>query len=73
MTEGMFATVRRRTVPTMGSLSQKTVWLMVLKRVQAASRTWRKLDGRNQLRKLLEGLKVVDGIADDDVADTSAP
>lgn len=68
----MFATIRHRTVPTRGSPSQKTVWLMVLKRVQAASRTWCKLGGRSQLRKLIEGIKLGDGIADGDVADTSA-
>ena len=38
-TESVFATVRHRTVRTKGSLSQKTVKLMVFKLVQADSKT----------------------------------
>ena len=70
--ESVFATVRHRTVRTKGALSQKTVKLMVFKLVQAASKTWRRLNGRNQLPKLIEGIKFADGIAVNDVAETSA-
>lgn len=70
--ESVFATVRHRTVRTKGALSQKTVRLMVFKLVQAASKTWRRLNGRNQLPKLIEGIKFADGIAVNDVAETSA-
>ena len=70
--ESVFATVRHRTVRTKGALSQKTVKLMVFKLVQAASKTWRRLNGRNQLPKLIEGIKFADGIAVNDVAKTSA-
>lgn len=70
--ESVFATVRHRTVRTKGSLSQKTVKLMVFKLVQAASKTWRRLNGRNQLPKLIEGIKFTDGVAENDVVETSA-
>lgn len=70
--ESVFATVRHRTVRTKGSLSQKTVKLMVFKLVQAASKTWRRLNGRNQLPRIIEGTKFTDGVAENDVAETSA-
>jgi len=70
--ESVFATVRHRTVRTKGSLSQKTAKLMVFKLVQAASKTWRRLNGKNQLPKLIEGIKFTDGIAENDVAEITA-
>jgi transposase-like protein len=70
--ESVFATVRHRTVRTKGSLSQKTAKLMVFKLVQAASNTWRRLNGRNQLPKIIKGIKFADGIAENDVAETTA-
>ena len=70
--ESVFATVRHRTVRTRGSLSQKTVKLMVFKLVQAASKTWRRLNGRNQLPRIIEGIKFADGIAEDDATEISA-
>lgn len=70
--ESVFATVRHRTVRTKGSLSQRTAKLMVFKLIQAASKTWRRLNGRNQLPRLIEGIKFTDGIAENDVAETSA-
>ncbi len=70
--ESVFATVRHRTIRTKGALSQKTVKLMVFKLVQAASKTWRRLNGRNQLPKLIEGIRFTDGVAENDVAETSA-
>jgi transposase-like protein len=70
--ESVFATVRHRTVRTKGALSQKTVKLMVFKLVQAASKTWRRLYGRNQLPKVIEGIKFTDGVAVVDTTETSA-
>ena len=70
--ESVFATVRHRTVRTKGALSQKTVKLMVFKLVQAASKTWRRLNGRNQLPKIIEGIKFTDGVALVDTTETSA-
>jgi putative transposase len=51
--ESVFATVRHRTVRTKGSLSSKTARLMVFKLVMAASKTWRRLMGENQLPKVI--------------------
>ena len=59
--ESVFATVRHRTVRTKGSLSPITARLMVFKLVMAASKTWRRLKGENQLPKLLAGAIFRDG------------
>jgi putative transposase len=58
----VFATVRHRTVRTKGVLSQDTARLMVFKLVMAASRTWRRLKGENQLPKVVQGVTVRDGV-----------
>jgi len=60
--ESVFATVRHRTERTKGSLSPKTAKLMVFKLIDAASKTWRRLKGTNQLPKLIAGVKFTDGI-----------
>lgn len=60
--ESVFATVRHRTVRTKGSLSPKTAKLMVFKLIDAASKTWRRLKGTNQLPKVIAGVKFTDGI-----------
>ena len=59
--EGVFATVRHRTVRTKGALSPTTARLMVFKLVIAASRTWRRLKGENQLPKVVAGVRFQDG------------
>ena len=60
--ESVFATVRHRTVRTKGSLSPTTARLMVFKLIMAASKTWRRLKGTNQLPKLIAGVRFNDGI-----------
>lgn len=70
--ESVFATVRHRTVRTKGALSQKTAKLMVFTLVRAASKTWRKLNGTNQLPSVIEGVKFTDGIAHRDAAKSRA-
>ena len=60
--ESVFATVRHRTVRMKGALSQDTARLMVFKLVMAASKTWRRLQGQNQLPKIVKGAKFRDGI-----------
>jgi len=60
--ESVFATVRHRTVRTKGALSRRTAKLMVFKLVMAASKTWRRLKGENQLPKVIAGIKLTDGI-----------
>ena len=60
--ESVFATVRHRTMRTKGALSQQTALLMVFKLVMAASRTWRRLKGQNQLPKVITGVTFRDGV-----------
>jgi putative transposase len=60
--ESIFATVRHRTVRMKGALSQDTARLMVFKLVMAASKTWHRLQGQNQLPKVIKGVKFRDGI-----------
>jgi hypothetical protein len=45
-----------------GALSQDAAKLMVFKLISAASRTWRRLQGENQLPKIIQGVKFRDGI-----------
>jgi putative transposase len=59
--ESVFATVRHRTVRTKGALSQDTARLMVFKLIMAASRTWRRLKGENQLPKVVRGVRFENG------------
>jgi putative transposase len=70
--ESVFATVRHRTVRTKGSLSSTTAKLMVFKLVIAASKTWRRLNGENQLPKIIGGVRFQDGIEVIKVPATSA-
>jgi transposase-like protein len=70
--ESVFATVRHRTVRTKGTLSQKTVKIMVFTLIRAASKTWRRLKGANQLPRLIEGVKFVDGVASNDARENRA-
>ena len=59
--ESVFATVRHRTVRTKGALSPTTARLMVFKLVMAAAKTWRRLNGENQLPKVVAGVTFRDG------------
>jgi len=70
--ESVFATVRHRTVRTRGALSQKTAKLMVFTLVRAASKKWRKLNGQNQLPRVIEGVKFTDGVALPDADESRA-
>ena len=60
--ESVFATVRHRTVRMKGALSQDTARLMVFKLVKAAAKSWRHLQGQNQLPKIIAGVTFRDGI-----------
>jgi len=70
--ESVFATVRHRTVRTKGCLSHHTALVMVFKLVIAASRTWRRLKGRNHLPKIIDGVKFADGVELKEPARTAA-
>src|SRR6266436_3367004 len=60
--ESTFATVRHRTIRSKGCLSNKTALAMVFKLVDGAQKNWRKLDGHNQLPKIIQGVKFTDGL-----------
>jgi transposase-like protein len=61
--ESVFATVRHRTVRSKGCLSNKTALAMIFKLAEDAEKTsWRRLNGHNQLPKLILGVKFADGI-----------
>jgi len=60
--ESAFATVRHRTVRSKGCLSNKTALAMIFKLAEAAERSWRRLDGHNQLPKIIRGVRFADGI-----------
>ncbi len=67
--EIVFATIRHRTVRTKGALSQDTARLMVFKLVMAASETWRRLKGENQLPQVVQGVTFRNGV---EITDTPA-
>ena len=54
--------MRHRTIRSKGCLSNKTALAMVFKLVDGAQKTWRRLDGHNQLPKIILGVKFTDGI-----------
>src|ERR1700731_3322056 len=60
--ESTFATVRHRTIRSKGCLSNKTALPMVFKLVEGAQKNWRRIDGHNQLPKLIQGVRFTDGI-----------
>lgn len=60
--ESTFATVRHRTIRSKGSLSNTTALAMVFKLVEAAQRSWRRLDGHSQLPKVVLGVRFNDGL-----------
>jgi putative transposase len=60
--ESTFATVRHRTIRSKGCLSNRTALAMVFKIVEAAQKTWRRLDGHNQLPKVVRGVRFADGL-----------
>ena len=60
--ESTFATVRHRTIRSKGCLSNATALAMVFKLVDAAQKSWRRLDGHNQLPKVVLGAMIKDGL-----------
>ena len=60
--ESSFATVRHRPVRSKGCLSNKTALAMIFKLAEAAERSWRRLNGHNQLPKMILGVRFADGI-----------
>ena len=60
--ESTLATLRHRTIRSKGCLSNTTALAMVFKLVDAAQKSWRRLDGHNQLPKVVLGAKFFDGL-----------
>jgi putative transposase len=60
--ESSFATIRHRTVRSKGCLSNKTALAMIFKLAEAAEKSWRRLDGHNQLPKVILKIKFADGL-----------
>ena len=60
--ESTFATVKHRTKRSKGCLGRETAFIMVFKLIKNAEKTWRKLDGKNQLSKIISGVKFSDGL-----------
>ena len=60
--ESTFATVRHRTIRSKGCLSNRTALATVFKLLEAAQKSWRRLDGHNQLPKLVLGVTFNNGI-----------
>ena len=56
------ARVNFRKILSKGCLSNKTALAMVFKLLEAAQKSWRRLDGHNQLPKLALGVTFNDGI-----------
>ena len=54
--------MRHRTIRSKGCLSNKTALAMVFKLIDGAQKTWRRLDGHNQLPKIIQGVKFTDGL-----------
>jgi putative transposase len=60
--ESSFATVRHRTVRSKGCLSNRTALAMIFKLAEAVEKSWRRLDGHNQLPKVILGVRFADGM-----------
>ena len=60
--ESTFATVRHRTVRAKGCLSNKTALAMIFKLAEAAEKSWRRLDGHQQMPKVILGVTFADGV-----------
>ena len=63
--ESTFATVRLRTHKTKGCGSRTASLTMVFKLTQSAERHWRRLNGTKQLPEVIQGVKFIDGIKQD--------
>lgn len=59
--ESTFATVRHRTRKTKGCGSRKATLMMVFKLCLEASKRWRKLQGYAKIKKIIEGIRFIDG------------
>ncbi|MCJ7735725.1 MAG: IS256 family transposase [Anaerolineae bacterium] len=66
--ESTFATVRLRTAKTRGCLSRITLLTMIFRLCLSAQRRWRRLDGRDRLADIIQGISFVDGLRQERIA-----
>jgi putative transposase len=66
--ESTFATVRLRTTKTRGMLTRDTMLTMVFKLATCAQKRWRRLNRPERLGELIQGIKFVNGIKQEDAA-----
>lgn len=66
--ESTFATVRLRTAKTRGMLTRDTMMTMVFKLSMSAQQRWRRLNRPERLGELIQGIKFVDGIKQENAA-----
>lgn len=66
--ESTFATVRLRTTKTRGCLSRQTMLTMVFKLCRSAEKGWHRLQGYRRLGEVIENVRSVNGVREDEVA-----
>ncbi len=66
--ESTFATVKLRTAKTRGCLSRQTMLTMVFKLCLSAEKRWRRLQGYRRLGEVIENVKFINGVREDEVA-----
>jgi transposase-like protein len=66
--ESTFATVRLRTAKTRGMLTRDTMLTMVFKLSMSAQKRWRRLNRPERLGELIQGIRFVDGIKQEEAA-----
>ena len=66
--ESTFATVKLRTAKTRGCLSRQTMLTMVFKLGRSAQKRWRRLQGYRRLGEVIENVKFINGVREDEVA-----
>ena len=70
--ESTFATIRLRHRKTKGNGSAKASATMMFKLAQSASKGWRKLRGHKHIPDLIQGVRFVDGMNENDIRDDSS-
>jgi putative transposase len=60
--ESSFATIRHRTQRTKGAVSRKTLLGLIYKLAMCAEKSFRRLNGFEQLAEVIRGVKFIDGV-----------
>lgn len=64
--ESTFATVRLRTAKTRGCVSRAGILAMVFKLTKSAEQRWRKLKGASRLAQVVQGVRFIDGLQEEE-------